>query len=136
METMKINAVVDVSGSMGSDIELIKAKIAEFLNEGIEVNLVLCSISVLFAKTIKKVEEMNDISFTSAGGTILQTGIDYLILNKMESYPTFIFSDGYCDVLDYTKFDKTFTHCKVGGDYSQDIPVKKRKTVKHETIIL
>lgn len=97
-----INVVLDVSGSMHGEIEKV---IGILFRDGFQINLVQCDTQVQKHQIIRNKREFNRLKLKGFGGTILQPGIDYFREN-FPQYNTCVITDGYCDDLDFTGFNR------------------------------
>lgn len=95
----KINCILDTSGSMDNSFE--KA-LSYIYRSDIEVNLIEADIKINNDFKIKSKKSFNALKISGLGGTIMQTGIDYVVENY-NAYNTVLLTDGYTDSLDCSR---------------------------------
>lgn len=99
-QSLAINAILDVSGSMGNEFE---AALTELFVGGYTINLVQCDTKVNRVETITHRNQLNRLKISGLGGTVIQPAVEYVLdpKNKLSKYPTVILSDAYTDTLDF-----------------------------------
>ena len=117
-ETMGINVILDVSGSMNGLLEIV-------LGYCFQNNLVLnvlqvdADIQKVNGKEVNVIHtplELQRMKIQGFGGTILQPGIDFFANDsKYKKFNTLILTDGWCDDLDVSGLKKVVL-ISVGGE--------------------
>ena len=99
-QSLAVNAILDVSGSMGNDFEV---ALTELFHGGYTINLIQCDTQVNRVEVITNKNQLNRLKISGLGGTIIQPAVDYVMdpKNKMSKYPTVILSDAFTDTLDF-----------------------------------
>jgi predicted metal-dependent peptidase len=92
----KLNVVLDVSGSMGGDLEHVLSFIFQ---DDLEMNLVQCDAEIQAHIGIHNKKQIQKMKVKGFGGTVLQPAIDHL-REKFPQYNTVVLTDGYTDDLD------------------------------------
>jgi hypothetical protein len=100
-----VNCILDVSGSMCGDFELVLSYI--FQNE-IFINLIQIDTEVKVTEKIKNKRDLQKMTIKGGGGTVLQPSVDYIVepKNKLSNFNTVILTDGFTDELDFSKTTK------------------------------
>jgi predicted metal-dependent peptidase len=99
----RINCILDTSGSMFGDFEIVLGII---FKKGYEINLIQCDTEVKNFEVIKQKKQLEELKILGLGGTIIQPAIDFIIENKMNNLGTIILTDGYTDTLNLNKLNK------------------------------
>lgn len=97
-----INCILDTSGSMGGDFELVLSYI--FQND-IHINLIQIDTEIKLVEQIKSKKELQNVAIKGLGGTVLQPAIDFIDnpVNNLFKYNTVILTDGFTDKLGFEK---------------------------------
>lgn len=97
----EINAILDVSGSMGGG--LIEKVLANINQNNITINLILADTRVTKVYKVNSKKDLQKVKIVGYGGTELQPAIDYVRSHKeYKKNNTVVLTDGYCDHLDFT----------------------------------
>lgn len=96
-----INCILDTSGSMNGQFEII---LSEIFKDDYQINLVQCDTDVKNFVKIQSKNELKKMKIKGLGGTTLQPGIDYINSHKgLKGNNLVILTDGYTDSLDFSK---------------------------------
>ncbi len=106
----KINCILDTSGSMGGTFERVLSYI---YRSDIEVNLIESDTEVKWIQKIKNKRGLDSLKLKGLGGTIMQSGIDYVVDN-FNNYNSVLLTDGYTDTLDCSKLKGKFLIISIG----------------------
>lgn len=112
---VKLNCILDTSGSMGNTFERVLGYIYQ---NDIEVNLIEADTEVKWVEKIKNKRQLETIKIKGLGGTMLQPGVDFVSEN-FNKYNTLIITDGYCDSLDLSKLRGRVLILTIG----QEVPI-------------
>jgi predicted metal-dependent peptidase len=97
----KINCILDTSGSMGGQGTF--ERVLSYINRNdIEVNLIESDTEIKWVQNIKSKKQLESVCIKGLGGTIMQSGFNYVVENFNE-YNTVLLTDGYTDSLDLSK---------------------------------
>ena len=110
----KINCILDTSGSMGGQGTFERVLSYIFRND-IEVNLIESDTEIKWVKNIKSKRNLESIPIKGLGGTIMQTGFDYVVQHFNE-YNTLLLTDGYTDSLDLSRVKGNVLIISVGTE--------------------
>jgi predicted metal-dependent peptidase len=110
----KINCILDTSGSMGGQGTFERVLSYIYRND-IEVNLIESDTEIKWVKNIKSKRKLESIPIKGLGGTIMQTGFDYVVDNFNE-FNTVLLTDGYTDSLDLSKVKGNVLIISVGTE--------------------
>lgn len=92
-----INCIIDTSGSMSEDIELMLSYI---FKSDLYINLIQIDTDVKSVTQISSITEFKNIEMKGFGGTILQPAVDYVMnTHSLKNLNTLILTDGYTDSL-------------------------------------
>jgi predicted metal-dependent peptidase len=95
-----INCILDTSGSMNGQFELI---LSEIFKDDYQINLIQCDTDVKNFVRIRNKNEIKKMKIKGLGGTTLQPGIDYINSPKeLKGKNLVILTDGYTDSLDFS----------------------------------
>jgi len=108
----KVNVILDTSGSMGGASTFERVLSYVYRND-IEINLIESDTEIKWVKNIKSKRQLETIPIKGLGGTIMQTGFDY-VENHFNQYPTILLTDGYTDSLDLSRIKKNILMISVG----------------------
>lgn len=114
----KINCILDTSGSMGGQGTFERVLSYIYRND-IEINLIESDTKIKWVENIKSAKKLQSLPIKGLGGTIMQSGIDYVCENFNE-YNTVLLTDGYTDTLDLSKLKgklliiSTGVECPIG----------------------
>lgn len=101
-----VNVIIDISGSISrKNLDAL----SDFLSKKYtNIVTIFCDHEIrLVSKGIESIDNFNRLG----GGTILQEGLDYIINDvELKKNNTLIFTDGYTDPLNFTKYNKNVTH--------------------------
>lgn len=97
----KINCILDTSGSMGGQGTF--ERVLSYINRSdIEVNLIESDTEIKWVQNIKSKKQLESVCIKGLGGTIMQSGFNYVVENFNE-YNTVLLTDGYTDSLDLSR---------------------------------
>jgi predicted metal-dependent peptidase len=94
----KINVILDTSGSMGGQGTFEKVLSYVYRND-IEINFIESDTEIKWVENIKSAKKLESLPIKGLGGTIMQTGIDYVV-EHFNEFNTVLLTDGYTDSLD------------------------------------
>jgi predicted metal-dependent peptidase len=97
----KINVILDTSGSMGGQSTFEKVLSYVYRND-IEINFIESDTNIKWVETIKSTKRLQSLPIKGLGGTIMQTGINYVVQN-FNQFNTVLLTDGWTDSLDLSK---------------------------------
>lgn len=123
--TACINIILDASGSMYNLIEIVLGYI---FKKEVEINLIICDTEIKQHIKMTDTSQLNNLAITGFGGTIMQTGVDYVAEN-LNKYDTILLTDGYTDSLDLSSLNKDFM-CITTGD-EVDIIASNGRVIQH-----
>jgi len=128
-----INCLLDTSGSMNGSFERVLSYI--FQND-ISINLLQCDTEVKNFIRIDHKNELEKMTINGLGGTILQTGLDYVKDDKeLRKYPLVILTDGYCDTLNFSGLKKNVLILSTGVN-CPTVPGTNSNSIKIKQIII
>jgi len=108
----KINVILDTSGSMGG-MGTFERVLSYVYRNDIEINLIESDTEIKLVKNIKNKKGLEKIKIHGLGGTIMQSGFDYVV-EHFNQYNTVLLSDGYTDHLDLSKVKGNVLMISVG----------------------
>lgn len=108
----KVNVILDTSGSMGGQGTFEKVLSYVYRND-IEINFIESDTEIKWVKNLKSAKKLESIPIMGLGGTVMQTGIDYVI-KHFNNYNTVLLTDGYTDSLDLSKLKGKLLIISVG----------------------
>lgn len=108
----KINCILDTSGSMGGQGTFERVLSYIYRND-IEVNLIESDTEIKWVKNIKSKRDLETVPIKGLGGTIMQTGFDYVV-EHFNMYNTVLLTDGYTDSLNLSKVKGNILIISVG----------------------
>lgn len=108
----KINCILDTSGSMGGQ-GTFERVLSYVYRSDIEINMIESDTEIKWFEKIKSKRKLETMSIKGLGGTIMQTGIDFVI-NNFNQYNTVLLTDGYTDSLDLSKLKGKLLIISVG----------------------
>jgi predicted metal-dependent peptidase len=128
---LKINAILDTSGSMTGEFEKVLSYIFQ---KDITINLIQCDTDIKSYVEIKRLSQLQKMPIKGLGGTTLTPGLQYIANDpKLNQFPTVLLTDGYTDSLDFTGLKKNLLVLSVGTN----CPVlKSSSTIKVKQIII
>ncbi len=97
----KINVILDTSGSMGGASTFERVLSYVYRND-IEMNFIESDTEIKWVENIKSAKKLQSLPIKGLGGTIMQTGIDY-VAEHFNQFNTVLLTDGYTDSLDCSK---------------------------------
>jgi predicted metal-dependent peptidase len=110
----KINCILDTSGSMGGQGTFERVLSYIYRND-IEVNLIESDTEIKWVKNIKSRRQLESIPIKGLGGTIMQTGFDY-VAQHFNEFNTVLLTDGYTDSLDLSRVKGNVLIISVGTE--------------------
>jgi predicted metal-dependent peptidase len=108
----KINVILDTSGSMGGQGTFERVLSYVYRND-IEINFIESDTEIKWVENIKSVKKLESLPIKGLGGTIMQSGIDYVVENFNE-FNTVLLTDGYTDSLDCSRLKGRLLIISVG----------------------
>jgi predicted metal-dependent peptidase len=108
----KINVILDTSGSMGGQGTFERVLNYVFRND-IEINFIESDTEIKWVENIKNAKKLQSLPIKGLGGTVMQTGIDYVVENFNE-FNTVLLTDGYTDSLDCSRLKGKLLIISVG----------------------
>jgi predicted metal-dependent peptidase len=108
----KINVILDTSGSMGGQGTFERVLSYVYRND-IEINFIESDTEIKWVENIKSTKKLQSLPIKGLGGTIMQTGIDYVVKHFNE-FNTVLLSDGYTDSLDLSRLKGRLLIISVG----------------------
>jgi predicted metal-dependent peptidase len=108
----KINVILDTSGSMGGASTFERVLSYVYRND-IEINFIESDTEIKWVENIKSAKKLQSLPIKGLGGTIMQTGIDYVV-EHFNEFNTVLLSDGYTDSLDLSKLKGKLLIISVG----------------------
>ena len=108
----KINVILDTSGSMGGQGTFERVLNYVFRND-IEINFIESDTEIKWVENIKNAKKLQSLPIKGLGGTVMQTGIDYVVENFNE-FNTVLLTDGYTDSLDLSRLKGRLLIISVG----------------------
>ena len=121
-DSYALNVMLDVSGSMEG---YFGKALSYILQNDIKLNIIQCDTEVKTHTVVTSKSELRKMKIFGLGGTVLQTGINYIIENKkINKLNTLILTDGETDKIDVRKLKKCMiiSHrkkCPIVGDARQ-----------------
>jgi len=107
-----INVILDTSGSMGGQGTF--EKVLSFVyRSDIEINLIESDTEIKWVENIKSKRQLETIKIAGLGGTVMQSGINYVVDN-FNQYNTVLLTDGYTDTLNLSKLKGKLLIISVG----------------------
>jgi len=108
----KINVILDTSGSMGGQGTFERVLSYVYRND-IEINFIESDTEIKWVENIKSAKKLQSLPIKGLGGTIMQTGIDYVCEN-FNDLNTVLLTDGYTDSLDLSRLKGKLLIISVG----------------------
>jgi predicted metal-dependent peptidase len=108
----KINVILDTSGSMGGQGTFERVLSYVYRND-IEINFIESDTEIKWVERIKTIKKLESLPIKGLGGTIMQTGIDYVV-EHFNDCNTVLLTDGYTDSLDLGKLKGKLLIISVG----------------------
>ena len=108
----KINVILDTSGSMGGSSTFERVLSYVYRND-IEMNFIESDTQIKWVENIKSAKKLQSLPIKGLGGTIMQTGIDYVV-EHFNDLHTVLLTDGYTDSLDLSKLKGKLLIISVG----------------------
>jgi len=108
----KINVILDTSGSMGGSSTFERILSYVYRND-IEINFMESDTQINWVQKIKSKKQLESIPIKGLGGTVMQTGIDYVV-EHFNDYATVLLTDGHTDSLCCDKLRKNLLIISVG----------------------
>ena len=108
----KINVILDTSGSMGGQGTFERVLNYVFRND-IEINFIESDTEIKWVENIKNAKKLQSLPIKGLGGTVMQTGIDYVVEN-FNQFNTVLLTDGYTDSLDLSRLKGRLLIISVG----------------------
>jgi predicted metal-dependent peptidase len=109
-----INCILDTSGSMGGQGTFERVLSYIYRND-IEVNLIESDTEIKWVQSIKSKRKLETVPIKGLGGTIMQTGFDY-VAEHFNQYNTLLLTDGYTDSLDLSRLKGNVLIISVGTE--------------------
>lgn len=94
----KINVILDSSGSMGGQGTFERVLSYVYRND-IEINFMESDTQINWVENIKSAKKLQSLPIKGLGGTVMQTGIDYVV-EHFNEFNTVLLTDGHTDHLD------------------------------------
>ncbi|NBO22799.1 hypothetical protein EBU94_05595 [bacterium] len=110
----KINCILDTSGSMGGQGTFERVLSYVYRND-IEINLIESDTEIKWVQNIKSKKNLSTIPIKGLGGTIMQSGFDY-VAKHFNQYNTLLLTDGYTDSLDLSKIKGNVLIISIGTE--------------------
>lgn len=108
----KINVILDTSGSMGGQGTFERVLNYVFRND-IEINFIESDTEIKWVENIKNAKKLQSLPIKGLGGTVMQTGIDYVV-EHFNEFNTVLLTDGYTDSLDCSRLKGRLLIISVG----------------------
>ena len=108
----KINVILDTSGSMGGSATFEKILSYVYRND-IEINFIESDTEIKWVENIKSAKKLQSLPIKGLGGTIMQTGINYVV-EHFNEFNTVLLTDGYTDSLDLSRLKGKLLIISVG----------------------
>lgn len=108
----KINVILDTSGSMGGQGTFERVLNYVFRND-IEINFIESDTEIKWVENIKNAKKLQSLPIKGLGGTVMQTGIDYIV-EHFNEFNTVLLTDGYTDSLDLSRLKGRLLIISVG----------------------
>ena len=108
----KINVILDTSGSMGGSSTFERVLNYVYRND-IEINFIESDTEIKWVENIKSAKKLQSLPIKGLGGTIMQTGIDYVV-DHFNEFNTVLLTDGYTDSLDLSRLKGRLLIISVG----------------------
>ncbi len=108
----KINVILDTSGSMGGQGTFERVLSYVYRND-IEINFIESDTEIKWVENLKSAKKLQSLPIKGLGGTIMQTGIDYVV-EHFNEFNTVLLSDGYTDSLDLSRLKGKLLIISVG----------------------
>lgn len=93
----KINVILDTSGSMGGSSTFDKILSYVYRND-IEMNFIESDTEIKWVENLKSAKKLKSLPIKGLGGTVMQTGIDYVV-EHFNEFNTVLLTDGFTDSL-------------------------------------
>ncbi len=108
----KINVILDTSGSMGGQGTFERVLSYVYRND-IEINFIESDTEIKWVENLKSANKLQSLPIKGLGGTIMQTGIDYVV-EHFNEFNTVLLTDGYTDNLDCSRLKGKMLIISVG----------------------
>jgi predicted metal-dependent peptidase len=108
----KINVILDTSGSMGGQGTFERVLSYVYRND-IEINFIESDTEIKWVENIKSAKKLESLPIKGLGGTIMQSGIDYVV-EHFNEFNTVLLTDGYTDSLDCSRLKGRLLIISVG----------------------
>ena len=108
----KINVILDTSGSMGGSSTFERVLSYVYRND-IEMNFIESDTQIKWVENIKSAKKLQSLPIKGLGGTIMQTGIDYVV-EHFNDLHTVLLTDGHTDSLELSKLKGKLLIISVG----------------------
>jgi hypothetical protein len=108
----KINVILDTSGSMGGQGTFERVLSYVYRND-IEINFIESDTEIKWVENLKSAKKLESLPIKGLGGTIMQSGIDYVV-EHFNELNTVLLTDGYTDSLDLSKLKGKLLIISVG----------------------
>jgi predicted metal-dependent peptidase len=108
----KINVILDTSGSMGGQGTFERVLSYVYRND-IEINFIESDTEIKWVENIKSAKKLESLPIKGLGGTIMQSGINYVV-EHFNEFNTVLLTDGYTDSLDCSRLKGRLLIISVG----------------------
>jgi predicted metal-dependent peptidase len=108
----KINVILDTSGSMGGQGTFERVLNYVFRHD-IEINFIESDTEIKWVEKIKNAKKLQSLPIKGLGGTMMQTGIDYVV-EHFNDCNSVLLTDGYHENLDLSKLKGKLLIISVG----------------------
>ena len=108
----RINVILDTSGSMGGQ-GTFERVLNYVYRSDIEINFIESDTEIKWVENLKNTKKLQSLPIKGLGGTVMQTGIDYVCKNYNQ-YNTVLLTDGYTDSLNLSKLKGKLLIISVG----------------------
>jgi predicted metal-dependent peptidase len=108
----KINVILDTSGSMGGQGTFERVLSYVYRND-IEINFIESDTEIKWVENLKSAKKLESLPIKGLGGTMMQTGIDYVV-EHFNEFNTVLLTDGYTDSLDLSRLKGKLLIISVG----------------------
>jgi predicted metal-dependent peptidase len=108
----KINVILDTSGSMGGQGTFERVLSYVYRND-IEINFIESDTEIKWVENLKSAKKLESLPIKGLGGTIMQSGIDYVV-EHFNEFNTVLLTDGYTDSLDCSRLKGRLLIISVG----------------------
>ena len=108
----KINVILDTSGSMGGQGTFERVLSYVYRND-IEINFIESDTEIKWVENIKSAKKLESLPIKGLGGTIMQSGINYVV-EHFNEFNTVLLTDGHTDSLDCSRLKGRLLIISVG----------------------